>query len=272
MSVLTGKYSVCLSWDGDNFSTVMNPQKKSTITYDTYPYSSTLTTELYPSSATVVDIDWGRYYDVQNSLTRSITKADVLSANFGVAFLPLGNAQLDTRTYGIDYVAVKISWSDGGGVRGVGGVGSNADFKCYGNISCDGYILGKSGVDSSDNVSASMNINAYESVNIVEGDLYMGSGAYAAPRIRIPYTNEAAGSTGNKTINKISGRVRVAAAGTSVTVTNDRVTADSHIVATCSTNDTTAYIKNVVPGAGTFTINLGAAATAETAIDWVVFN
>lgn len=85
-------------------------------------------------------------------------------------------------------------------------------------------------------------------------------------------TNTASGTTGNQTINKASGTVNIAAAGTTVTVTNSLVTASSIVYAVIRTNDATATIKNVVPAAGSFTINLGAAATAETSIGFFVIN
>lgn len=85
-------------------------------------------------------------------------------------------------------------------------------------------------------------------------------------------TNTAAGTTGNQTINKTSGTVNIAAAGTTVTVTNSLVTANSIVFAVIRTNDATATIKNVVPAAGSFTINLNAAATAETSIGFFVIN
>jgi hypothetical protein len=85
-------------------------------------------------------------------------------------------------------------------------------------------------------------------------------------------TNTASGTTGNQTINKASGTVNIAAAGTTVTVTNSLVTASSIVYAVIRTNDSTAVIKNVVPGAGSFVINLGAAATAETSIGFFVIN
>jgi hypothetical protein len=44
------------------------------------------------------------------------------------------------------------------------------------------------------------------------------------------------------------------------------------VFATVRTNDTTAVIKNVVPGAGSFTINLEAAATAETSVGFWIIN
>ena len=85
-------------------------------------------------------------------------------------------------------------------------------------------------------------------------------------------TNTAAGTTGNQTINRPSGTVNIAAAGTTVTVTNSLVTTSSIVFATIRTNDSTAIIKNVVPAAGSFTINLNAATTAETSVGFFVIN
>jgi hypothetical protein len=85
-------------------------------------------------------------------------------------------------------------------------------------------------------------------------------------------TNTASGTTGNQTINKTSGTVNIAAAGTTVTVTNSLVSASSIVYAVIRTNDATATIKNVVPAAGSFVINLGAATTAETSIGFFVIN
>lgn len=85
-------------------------------------------------------------------------------------------------------------------------------------------------------------------------------------------TITAGGTTGNQTINKPSGTVNIAAAGTTVTVTNSLVSTSSIVVAVVRTNDTTAYIKNVVPSAGSFVINLGAAATSEVSIGFIVYN
>jgi hypothetical protein len=83
-------------------------------------------------------------------------------------------------------------------------------------------------------------------------------------------TITAPGTTGNQTINKPTGRVNIAAAGTSITVTNNLVTANSHVIAWVATNDSTAVIKNVVPGSGSFVVTLNAATTAETAIGFLV--
>lgn len=86
----------------------------------------------------------------------------------------------------------------------------------------------------------------------------------------VPNTTVAPGTTGNQTINKMSGRVNIAAAGTTITVTNSLVDATSIVVAVVANADATALVKNVIPGAGSFIINLNAACTAETPISWMV--
>lgn len=84
-------------------------------------------------------------------------------------------------------------------------------------------------------------------------------------------TITAVGTTGARTINKAAGRVNIAAAGTSVVVTNSLVTANSIVLVTIATNDATATVKSVVPAAGSFTINT-AAVTAETAFNFLVLS
>ncbi len=85
-------------------------------------------------------------------------------------------------------------------------------------------------------------------------------------------TITAGGTTGDQTINKISGTVNFAGAATTLTVTNSFVTTTSLIFCTILTNDATARIANVVPGSGSFTINLTAAATGETAVCFFIVN
>ncbi|MFT3704623.1 MAG: hypothetical protein QM802_19820 [Agriterribacter sp.] len=91
-------------------------------------------------------------------------------------------------------------------------------------------------------------------------------------KILLYATNTAGGTTGNQTINRPSGTVNIAASGTSVTVTNSEVTTSSIIYAVIRTADATAWIKSVVPSSGSFVITLGAAATAETSIGFIVYN
>lgn len=74
---------------------------------------------------------------------------------------------------------------------------------------------------------------------------------------------------GNVSTNAYRGRVAAAASATTLTVTNNRVTTTSYIGTNLATNDATAVIKSVVPGNGSFTINL-TAPTAQVSIDFVV--
>lgn len=69
-----------------------------------------------------------------------------------------------------------------------------------------------------------------------------------------------------------SGTASIAAAGTSVTVTNALCTTGSVVLAVLRTNDATAVIKNVVPAAGSFVVTLNAAATAATSVGYLIVN
>jgi len=83
-------------------------------------------------------------------------------------------------------------------------------------------------------------------------------------------TITAGGVTGNQTINKALGSVNIAAGGSSITVTNSLVDANSCVFCQIATNDTTAIIKNVVASSGQFVIRTTAAVTAETRINFRV--
>jgi hypothetical protein len=88
----------------------------------------------------------------------------------------------------------------------------------------------------------------------------------------VPKTITAGGTTGAQTINKTAGSVNFAAAATSLVVTNSFVDANSVIVATVATDDTTMKSVAAVAGAGSFTLYANAAATAETRVNWLVVN
>lgn len=95
---------------------------------------------------------------------------------------------------------------------------------------------------------------------------------YFAGDVQLGKTVTAGGTTGAQTINKTVGTVNFAAAATSLVVTNSLVTANSIITATVGTNDTTMKSVAVVAAAGSFTLHANAAATAETRVNFCVFN
>ena len=63
-----------------------------------------------------------------------------------------------------------------------------------------------------------------------------------------------------------------AAAATSLVVTDSYVTANSIIMATVASNDTTMKSVAVVAGAGSFTIYPNSAPTAETRVNFFITN
>ena len=85
-----------------------------------------------------------------------------------------------------------------------------------------------------------------------------------------PKTIVASGTTGAQTINKMAGSVNFAAAATSLVVTNSLVTTNSIVVCQLATADATAVLGAVVKAAGSFTINMKTAPTAETRVDFYV--
>lgn len=93
-----------------------------------------------------------------------------------------------------------------------------------------------------------------------------------AGNIVVTKTITAPGTTGAQTINKTAGRVNFAIGATSLVVTDSLVTANSVIIPAIATNDTTAANPKVVAASGFFTIFLGTAPAAETAVNFIVIN
>ena len=83
----------------------------------------------------------------------------------------------------------------------------------------------------------------------------------------------AAPTSGAQTTNLTAGRVAIAAAASSVVVTNPLVDVNSKIFAVvnqAAADTTLLRVERIVPAAGSFTIFGTAAATAVTVIDWVL--
>lgn len=94
---------------------------------------------------------------------------------------------------------------------------------------------------------------------------------YFATGIAIEATITAAGTTGAQTINKTAGSVNFGIGASSLVVTDDKVTANSIVMATVATNDSTLKSVQAVAGVGSFTLFGNAAATAETRVNfWVL--
>ena len=85
-------------------------------------------------------------------------------------------------------------------------------------------------------------------------------------------TITAAGTTGAQTINKTTGTVNFAAGASTLVVTNSFASTSSVIMVTVYGTDLTAISARVTKAVGSFTITLNAAATAETAVGFMVTN
>lgn len=98
------------------------------------------------------------------------------------------------------------------------------------------------------------------------------SGGGNIKQIYVDYTNT--GTVGAVTINKAAGRVNLAAAGTSLTVTDSLVTAASHcfLNADSAPGNVVAVQFYAIPAAGSFTVNAVPAVTNQTAIDFFCVN
>lgn len=78
---------------------------------------------------------------------------------------------------------------------------------------------------------------------------------------------------GAVTTNQPAGRVGIAAAGTSVVVTNPAFTTESKFAAYLSNaaaDGTALYVTRITPAAGSVTFTVNAGATAAIAIDWAL--
>lgn len=80
-------------------------------------------------------------------------------------------------------------------------------------------------------------------------------------------------TVGAVTINAIAGQCNLAAAATTVTVTNSQCRSDSLILATLATADANAtVIKSAVAGSGSFVITVVTAPAANVAINFLIIN
>jgi len=86
---------------------------------------------------------------------------------------------------------------------------------------------------------------------------------------------DSSGTPGAATINSARGRCAIAAAASSVVITNSYVTASSVVLAVidqAAADATLLEVVRVTPAAGSFTIYGNAAATATTTVRFVVLN
>jgi len=243
------------------------------------------------ASGTAAQVQDGAYITLAAGYTGSNytigTRVENLSAGTGVSASSGGAANygLYNQCYG----------TTTGHNVGLMGLGQNSSVRNFG-------VIGLTNTTGANNIAVLGNgltgtnkIGVYGTltstlVTGVTAALIADNGTVAAP-ILIAYDNSIAvfvigdggdiamlktitsgGTTGARTINQPSGSVNFAAAATSLVVTNSLCTANSIIHCTIATNDATANGIRVVAGAGSFTIHMITAPTAETRVNFLLTN
>jgi hypothetical protein len=149
----------------------------------------------------------------------------------------------------------------------------DGSLQLYDNYSETSYsITLPSGVLSVDGSPVVIQAGQSYSINIngTVGETTKYTGAFTS--ITLLKTITATGTTGARTINKASGSVNFASTATSLVVTNSLVTVDSVIQVSKGTNNATARLGAVVAAAGSFTIYMDVAPTAETRVNFTLTN
>jgi len=188
----------------------------------------------------------------------------------GALSFPSVSGASGTVTCASGYVADVRNTGAGTLTNAVGFLSSN-----YAN-SGGGTLTNVYGFYAVDTSAATNNYGFFSNLAAGAGkyNCYMAGTApnYFAGDMQLDKTVTAAGTTTPQTINKNAGAVNFAAADASKVVTNSLVTANSIIVATVATNDSTMKSVQAVAAAGSFTLYANAAATAETRVNFLVIN
>lgn len=164
--------------------------------------------------------------------------------------------------------------------------GANAqEFRAYGTTTGPKYITlkhdGTFGYVGPNNgnlviVAAGTNVLtiAASSITLTSGNgtVQLGSSNVGFSKLFLDYTNTA--TVGNVTINKVGGKVNLAALGTSLTLTNSTITVASRLILqlASSPGNAVAVMLSYVPSAGSAIITATPAVTNQTIIDFTVIN
>jgi len=211
-----------------------------------------------PNASTVGDILFCASSNTITSLADVATGNVLLSGGVGV--VPAYGKVTTSHTTGI---AASGSNGDISALTALGDVTTTVAF--HQDISLDGaFTDASSNPGNNGDILTSTNTGTAWSSQIALSTLTINTS------LSMEATITAGGVTGNQTINKALGSVNIAAGGSSITVTNSLVDANSCVFCQIATNDTTAIIKNVVASSGQFVIRTTAAVTAETRINFQV--
>lgn len=135
-----------------------------------------------------------------------------------------------------------------------------------------GFYLNSGQIKVSFANSNTLTIGSTFITGVVAGAVDNGSASTGWKRLYIDFTNT--GTVGSVTINKAAGRVNLAAAGTTLTLTNSLITAASKVFLQMASAPGNAVAVSwvSVPAAGSVVITATPAVTNQTAIDFFVVN
>lgn len=179
---------------------------------------------------------------------------------------------------GTDYERASLGWAGNiftvGTEKGGAGVNRVLNLSGVASMTFSTLSVAKWQISGSGNFLASTD-NANDIGAVAANrprSVYIGTDLTVGNKLNLSKTITAAGTTGAQTINKTSGSVNFAAAAQSIVVTCSLVDANSVIMATVATDDATATSCKAIPAAGSFTLKLNAAATAETRVQFLITN
>lgn len=191
--------------------------------------------------------------------------AHTVSSSRGSGLVPLINATGDFlgEFGGYLYTGAIAAYTLGAGIwmyakgASAGNLGAEMHFLTKAD---NGLVIDRITLDNTGSLLPTVNASAS-----------LGKANFGWSQINLDYT--ISGTVGAVVMNKPVGRVNIAAGAASVVVTNNKVTANSIVIAQLAGADgTLTFIKFVTAAAGQFTITGNANATGNTACNFIVIN
>lgn len=213
-------------------------------------FTGTITASVISASSTIT----GAGITSSNAMTIQAGALTLSRSNT----LSTANGVVVGGTYGAITSGTYYGVQSNNTVAPTGGTLTHAGFAYTGTINQTGGSSGKTwGLYINPTITAAADFSAIE---VTVGKIVFSN------------TVTAGGTTGARTINKISGKVNFAAGASTLVVTNNLVTANSVVIPTVEGTDATAISVRVTTAAGSFTLTLNQPATAETRVSFLVLN
>jgi hypothetical protein len=213
-----------------------------------------------PNSLAIGDLLYASTTGIVSRLADVATGNALISGGVGVA--PSWGKITTSHTTGIAASGVNADITS---LNSLSTVGSDVTFEL--SVSLNSTLL-----DSNADAGSGGEVLTSNGSGTVWSNQLTLSTLYLSGYLALNSTITSIGTTGAVTINKPAGSANLAAAATSLVVTNSLCISTSIIIATVASNDSTCKSVQVVPATGSFTIYPDAAPTATTSVRWVLIN